>query len=62
MKVGGVLFLSPSLPKISHPIEGIATQTDVAFYFMPGAGQRYKYQSWLLWHPFNPMKLFDSLT
>jgi hypothetical protein len=31
-------FLSPSLPKVSYPIEGTVTRTDVAFYFMPGAG------------------------
>jgi hypothetical protein len=31
------LFLLPSLPKISCPIEGTATRTDVAFYFIPGA-------------------------
>jgi hypothetical protein len=28
---------------------------------MLGAEQWYKYQSWLLWHPFNLTKLFDSL-
>jgi hypothetical protein len=39
------VFLSPSLPKISYPIEGTVTRTDVAFYFMPGAEQWYKYQS-----------------
>jgi hypothetical protein len=33
------------------------TQTDVAFYFMPGAEQWYRYQSRLLWHPYNLMKL-----
>jgi hypothetical protein len=55
------LFFSPSLPKISCPIEGTATRTDVAFYFMPGAEQWYKHQSWLIWHPFKMMKLFDSL-
>jgi hypothetical protein len=43
-----VPFLSPSLPKISHPLEGIATRRDVAFYFMPGAEHWHKYQSWLL--------------
>jgi hypothetical protein len=32
-----VCFWSPSLPKISCSIEGTATRTDVAFYFMPGA-------------------------
>jgi hypothetical protein len=55
------VFLSPSFPKISYPIEGTVTRTDVAFYFMLGAEQWYKYQSWLLWHPFNLTKLFDSL-
>jgi hypothetical protein len=52
--------LSQSLPKVSRPIEGTATLTDVAFYFMPGAEQWYKYQSQLLWHPFNLTELFDS--
>jgi hypothetical protein len=55
------IFLLPSLPKISYPIEGTVTRTDVAFYFMPGAEQWYKYQSRLLWHPFNLMKLFGGL-
>jgi hypothetical protein len=55
------IFLPPSLPKISCSIEGTATRPDVAFYFMPGAEQWYKYQSRLLWHPFKLTKLFDSL-
>jgi hypothetical protein len=42
-------FLLPSLPKISLPIEGTATWTDVAFYFMPGAEQWYRYQSRSRW-------------
>jgi hypothetical protein len=42
------IFLSPSLPKISHPIEGPSTRTDVAFYFMPGAEQWYRYQRELI--------------
>jgi hypothetical protein len=54
------IFLLPSVPKIGCSIEGTVTQTDVAF-FMPGAEQWYKYQSWLLWHPFKLTKLFDSL-
>jgi hypothetical protein len=48
----------PSQNQLSH--RGTVTRPDVAFYFMPGAEQRYKYQSWLLWHPFNLTKLFDS--
>jgi hypothetical protein len=60
IEIGVAFFLPPSLPKISYPIEGSVTRTDVAFYFMPGAEQWYKYQSWLLWHPFNLTKLFDS--
>jgi hypothetical protein len=46
------LLLMPSLPKLSCPIERTATRTDVAFYFMIGAEQWYKYQSRLLWHLF----------
>jgi hypothetical protein len=54
-------FLLPSLPKISCPIEGRASRTDVAFDFMPGAEQWYRYQCWLLWHTFKLTKLFDRL-
>jgi hypothetical protein len=56
-----LLFLLPSLPKISCPTKETVTQTDVAFYFMPGAEQWYMCQSRLLWHPFTLTKLFDSL-
>jgi hypothetical protein len=53
-------FLSPSLSKISRSIEGTAPWTNVALYFMPGAEQWYRHQSWLLWHPFELTKLLDS--
>jgi hypothetical protein len=44
-------------PSQNHPMEGTATRTDVAFYFVPGAEQWYRYESRLLWHPFKVTKL-----
>jgi hypothetical protein len=43
-------FLSPSLSKISRPIEGTVTLADVAFYFMPGAEQWYHIQIKIVQH------------